>query len=262
MPQMISPAFQFSSRLHSTALDTPFLSLILPAHNEEQRLPPSLEKIRGFLAKQVYPAEVIVVENGSHDRTLEVAREYQSTMPYLRVVQEELRGKGRAVRRGMLEASGEYRFICDVDFSMPVEEVNKFIPPILPDLDIAIASREAPGAVRYGEPAYRHLVGRVFNTMVRLTVLPGLQDTQCGFKCFRGKVADEIFPLQTLMGWSFDVEVLAIARRRGYRITEIPIPWYFDPGSRVRLFKDSYRMAVDLLEIRRRVRSGVYDRTA
>jgi hypothetical protein len=116
-----------------------------------------------------------------------------------------------------------------------------------------------PGARRFEEPAYRHLIGRIFNTMVRWLVLPGLQDTQCGFKCFRGDVAEAVFPLQTLGGMSFDTEVLFIAQQKGFSIKEIPIDWYFDPDSRVRLIQDSVRMAFDLIAIRRNARKGLYD---
>jgi dolichyl-phosphate beta-glucosyltransferase len=241
-------------------LPTPFLSLIIPAHNEEQRLPGALQAMAAFLKEQSYTYEVLVVENGSSDRTYAVACSYSAAMPYLKVVKEEGRGKGLAVRRGMLTATGEYRFYCDVDFSMPVPEINHFIPPALPDMDIAIASREARGAVRYNEPGYRHLMGRVFNTMVRWLALPGLQDTQCGFKCFRAGVAEEIFARQSMNGWSFDVEVLFIARRWGYRIVEVPIPWYYNANSRVRAVADSWNMALSLIDIRRKARRGFYDR--
>jgi glycosyltransferase involved in cell wall biosynthesis len=239
-------------------LNTPFLSIILPAYNEETRLPASLEKIFAFLEKQSYQTEVVIVENGSQDRTLEIANQFAEQHPNLRVISTMERGKGLAVRRGMLEAEGEYRFICDVDLSMPIEEVNLFIPPILPEIEIAIASREAPGAVRIDEPEYRHIIGRIFNTMVKIIALPGLQDTQCGFKCFRKDVAEAIFKKQTLMGWSFDVELLYIAREMGYKIIEVPIHWYFDPGSRVKLFRDSFQMALDLFTIRKNGRLGLY----
>jgi dolichyl-phosphate beta-glucosyltransferase len=179
--------------------------------------------------------------------------------PNLRVGHEAGRGKGLAIRRGMAEARGSYRFVCDVDLSMPVEEINHFLPPALTDFDIAIASREAPGAVRYNEPYYRHLTGRVFNCLIRLLVLPGIQDTQCGFKCFRAAVAEDIFRYQTLTGWSFDVEILHIARQRGYRITEIPIRWHYSPESKIHILRDSWRMFLDLLAIRRNARRGVYD---
>lgn len=159
----------------------------------------------------------------------------------------------------MLAACGQYRFICDADLSMPIEQVNRFLPPQLADVEIAIASRESPGSVRYNEPHYRHLVGRVFNTLVRWMALPGLRDTQAGFKCFRGDIAAELFPLQTIMGWTFDVEVLYIARRRGYRIVEVPIDWYFNADSKVRVWRDSVTMFTDLLAIRRNARRGLYE---
>lgn len=241
-------------------MSEPLLSLIIPAYNEENRLPLSLDRIFAFLAGQPYSAEVLVVENGSQDRTLKIAQEYARRYSNLRVLSLKERGKGRAVQYGMLQASGEYCYMCDVDLSMPVEEINLFLPPALVDFDIAIASREAPGAVRYNEPVYRHLVGRMFNAMIRAVALPGLQDTQCGFKCFRKEVARQLFSRQTLMGWSFDVEVLFIARRRGYRIVEIPIHWHFDPDSKVRVLQDSFRMALDLFKIRLNALRGVYDR--
>ncbi len=241
-------------------MTAPFLSLIFPAHNEEGRLPATLEQTAEFLNGQAYASEIIVVENGSSDRTLEIARAYAEKMPNLRVFHEEQRGKGLAVRRGMLEATGAYRMFLDVDLSMPISEVSRFFPPALPDVEIAIASREAPGAVRYDEPAYRHLVGRGFNLLVRLLALPGLQDSQCGFKCFRGDLAEELFRLQTITGWTFDVEVLFIARRRGYRIIEIPIAWYHNMNSKMRVLEGSVQMFTDLWAIRRNGWLGKYEK--
>ena len=243
-------------------MSVPLLSIVIPAHNEETRLPPSLEKIDSFIRTQPFGIEVVVVENGSHDRTFEIASAYANQHSYLRVIQETQRGKGRAVRTGMQAATGEYRFICDADLSMPIEQVLRFIPPAFSNPAVVIASREAKGAVRYGEPAYRHFIGRVFNTIVRVMALPGLQDTQCGFKCIRGDVAEKIFPLQTLEGMSFDVEVLFIARRMGYPILEAPIDWYFNADSRVRLVQDSLRMFTDLIAIRRNAARGLYGNAA
>jgi dolichyl-phosphate beta-glucosyltransferase len=248
-------------------LSQPFLSIVIPAYNEERRLPTTLEQVFAFLAEQIYSAEVLVVENGSADRTFQIAQDFarQANQRYsdrdlrLRVFSEPNRGKGLAVKRGMLEARGTYRFMCDADFSMPVAEINRFLPPAVEDVDIVIASREAPGAVRHAEPPYRHLVGRIYNFMIRTLALPGLQDTQCGFKCFRGPVADDLFPRQTLSGWSFDVEILFIARQRGYRIVELPIHWYFNPQSHVNVLRDSTRMALDLLAIRLNQARNVYD---
>jgi dolichyl-phosphate beta-glucosyltransferase len=240
-------------------LEQPFLSIIIPALNEEIRLPRTLEQVLQFVTAQPYSTEVLIVENGSQDRTLQIAQDFARQSPHVRVLQNAQRGKGRAVRQGMLAARGEYRFMCDVDFSMPVTEINRFLPPALENYDVAIASREAPGAVRYHEPNYRHIIGRIYNFLIRSIALPGLQDTQCGFKCFRAAVVEELFPLQTLTGWSFDVEVLFIARRRGYEVIEVPIPWYFDSESKIRVARDALRMATDLFTIRLNALRGVYD---
>ena len=236
------------------------LSIIIPAHNEERRLPASLARVQAFLQSQPYESELIVVDSGSTDGTASVVRQAVRRYPRLRLLQEPLPGKGRAVRRGILEAQGAFRFICDTDLSMPIEEVPRFLPPALPQADVAIASREVPGARRHGEPAYRHWVGRIFNTFVRLLAIPDIQDTQCGFKCFRASVAEDLFSVQRLDGWTFDVEVLFIALRRGYRVSEVPIPWYFEPGSRVRIAQDSLGMFLDLFRIRRNWARGLYVR--
>lgn len=237
----------------------PFLSIVIPAYNEESRLPNTLEQIDAFLERQAYTAEVLVVENGSQDRTFEVAQAFAREHPRVSVHQEKGRGKGLAVRRGILEAHGEYRFMCDADLSMPVDEINRFLPPALPGADIVIGSREAPGSVRYNEPQYRHLGGRAVNTMIRLLALPGLNDTQCGFKCFRASVAEELFRLQTLTGWAFDVELLYLARQRGYSIVELPIRWYFNPESKLNVFQDAVKMGMDILTIHWNKLRGVYD---
>lgn len=239
----------------------PFLSIIIPAYNEGNRLPETLQAVEQFILQQSFTSEVIVVENGSRDNTYQIAAEFARQRPDFRVLHNDLPGKGRAVQRGMLEAKGDYRFFADADFSMPIENILDFLPPNL-DVPIAIASREAPGAVRYNEPAFRHFTGRAFNTLIRLLVLPNLQDTQCGFKLFRADVVKQIFPFQTLMGWSFDVELLYIATLRSLPIHEIPIPWYFNPESKVSVLRDSWRMFTDLLAIRRNHSLGRYDGTA
>lgn len=236
----------------------PFLSIIIPAYNEEGRLPTTLAEIEAYLRDQPYSAEVLVVENGSWDRTYEIAQHFASQHSNFQVLHEARRGKGLAIRRGILEAKGEYRFMCDTDLSMPVSEINRFFPPVLKDFDVAIASREASGAVRYHEPAYRHLGGRLINLMIRLLILPGLNDTQCGFKCFRASVAEDLFRRQTLTSWSFDIEILYIAQQRGFKIIEIPIPWYFNPLSKLNPVSDALRMGRDILTVRRNHRRGLY----
>jgi dolichyl-phosphate beta-glucosyltransferase len=236
---------------------TVFLSVIIPAHNEENRLPDTLEQVLRFLDVQSFTSEVIVVENGSSDNTLGVAQKFAGQHKRVRVLQSE-RGKGTAVKHGMLAAQGEYRFMCDADLSMPVEEISKFIPPALEDIDIAIASREAKGAVRYNEPPYRHLGGRGINFLIQLLILPGLNDTQCGFKCFRADVAEKLFNKQTLTGWSFDIEVLYIARRYGYHTHEIPIHWYHDAETKVRALPDAIRMFQDIFRIHANAWRGFY----
>jgi len=240
-------------------LKQPLLSIVIPAHNEEKRLPPTLEQVFAFLDKQDYEAEVLVIENGSTDQTYVLAQSFAARRRNLRVIRAEGRGKGLAVRQGMLEARGQYRLMCDADLSMPVEEIAKFLSSPASGFDIVIASREAPGAVRYDEPVIRHLGGRAINLLIRLLILPGLQDTQCGFKCFRAAVADDLFKRQTLMGWSFDIELLFVARRHGYRIIEIPIDWYYRAESKVNALRDATRMIRDIFQIHANARRGIYD---
>lgn len=241
-------------------MNPPFLSIIIPAHNEETRLPQTLEQALAFLKTQNYPSEILVVENGSSDRTFEVAQEFTQRHPTLRVIRETERGKGLAVRRGMLEARGQYRFMCDADLSMSIEQVNRFLPPHSQNVDVAIGSREAAGAVRFDEPPYRHIGGRAINFAIRVLILPGLQDTQCGFKCFTAEAAEKIFPRQTLAGWSFDIELLYIARRLGLTVREIPIHWRFSPETKLSAVQDALRMVRDIFRIHRNARRGDYDR--
>jgi glycosyltransferase involved in cell wall biosynthesis len=236
-----------------------FLSIIIPAYNEENRLPGTLEQMIRFFEKQSFTFEIVIIENGSVDGTFQVAQEFAQKHKTVRVIQNDQRGKGRAIQRGIKETQGEYLFMCDADLSMPIEEITKFIPPQLSKVDIVIGSREAPGAVRYNEPPYRHITGRVFNALIRWLVLPDLQDTQCGFKCIRADIARDIFPYQTLTGWAFDVELLYIARHHGYQIVEVPIHWYFNADSKISVVRDSLRMFLDLLLIRRNARRGLYD---
>jgi dolichyl-phosphate beta-glucosyltransferase len=244
----------------------PYLSIIIPAYNEEKRLPPALTRIADFLHSQPYRAEVLVVENGSTDRTSAVVEEFCAA--HLRdeesfdvVLLHSAKGKGNAVKHGVMAACGEYLLVTDTDLAVPIEEAVRFLPPQLDPqrYAIAIASREIKGAVRHEEPAYRHFMGRVFNLLVRWMAVPGIHDTQCGFKCFSRAAAHLVFPLQRINGWGFDVELLAIAQHHGLGILEIPVHWYYGADSRVRPIHDTVTMVADLLQIRRNRRAGLYD---
>jgi len=239
-------------------LTQPFLSIIIPAHNEERRLSQTLEQVFAFLETQPYSAEVIVVENGSTDRTLAIAQEYALRYPALHVIHEEQRGKGNAVRRGMLAARGAYRFMCDADLSMSIDQLPLFLPPAA-QADLMIASREARGAERIGEPLYRHLGGRLINLAIRLLILPGMHDTQCGFKCFTADAAQRLFSRQTLIGWSFDIEILYLARRYRLTIQEVPIRWRFDAATKLSVIRDALRMIRDIFVIHANALRGCYD---
>lgn len=236
----------------------PFLSIVIPAYNEESRLPASLDKVVEYAHSKDFAVEVVVVDNNSRDQTGAIIQQYAMKFPVIRGLFEGTQGKGAAVRTGMLAAQGHYRFICDADLSMPITEVDKFLPPTLDEYDIAIGSREAPGAVRYNEPWHRHLMGRVFNTIVRWFAIPSLQDTQCGFKMFSSEATENLFPLQTMNGWSFDVEILYAARLWGYKIVEVPINWYYGENTRISPVRDSIDMFIEVFKIRRNGRRGMY----
>jgi dolichyl-phosphate beta-glucosyltransferase len=245
----------------------PFVSIIIPAYNEEKRLPGSLHRIAEFLRVQNYLSEILVVENGSIDRTSAVVKEFcvacvSPDDPFQVHLLHSEKGKGVAIKNGMLAGQGDYLVMCDTDLAVPIEEINKFLPPALnPDeYDIAIASREVVGAVRHGEPLYRHLMGRVFNLLVHMLLISNIHDTQCGFKCFSRVAAQTIFPLQHIDSWGFDVETIWIALHHKLKIVEIPVTWQYGADSRVRPLQDTVGMMADLLRIRRYDRLGLYDK--
>jgi glycosyltransferase involved in cell wall biosynthesis len=235
------------------------LSIIIPAYNEAQRLPAAIDLLTSYLDRHPSRVEVLIVENGSTDATPQLADAVAKRDGRFRALHTSRAGKGLAVRTGMLAGTGSVVVFCDVDFSMPIEEVDSLVGAVESGADVAIASREVSGARRIGEPGRRHFMGRIFNGLVRVLALPGLQDTQCGFKAFRLDVARDLFTRSVLDGWAFDVEVLYVARRRGYRICEVPIIWRYDPSSRVRPFRDTMAMLRELMQIRRNARSGRYE---
>lgn len=251
--------------MKDTVKQQPALSIVIPAYNEAARLPTSLDALRHYLAALPYPSEIVVADDGSTDDTSAVVKRLIGAWPaspLLRLISGPHAGKGGAVRSGVLVATGDYIALADADFSMPVEEFDRFKPEVLGAYDVAIGSREAIGARRYAEPLHRHLMGRVFNTLVQILLLPGIQDTQCGFKCLRREVAHELCRQQTITGWGFDVELLYMARKRGYSIREVPISWHYMPGSRISPLRDTVTMLRDILTIRANGKRGLYDTLA
>ena len=230
------------------------LSIVIPAFNEERRLPATLHRLATFLAGQPWTWEIRVADDGSTDETARVIEEAARRTPGIVVQREPHRGKGGAVRAGLMAARGRYRFMCDADLSMPPEELPRFLPPALPAFDVAIGTREGSGSRRVGEPLRRHITGRCFNYVIQLLVARGISDTQCGFKMFTAESVRAIFPHTTLDGWAFDVEVLCIARALNLRIVEVPIEWHHRNESQVSVVRDSWRMLRDVLKVRARVR--------
>ena len=236
----------------------PFLSIVIPAYNEEMRIAQTLDTVVKYLQGQDYSWEVVVADDGSQDGTASLVEAAAKANPGVRLVRLSHGGKGSAVRSGMLEACGKYRFLADADLSMPIEQLERFLPSRLTDFDIAIGSREAPDARRFHEPFRRHLMGRAFNLMVRLLAVKGLTDTQCGFKCFESHAAETLFTVQRAQGFGFDVEILFLAQRLGMRIKEVPIDWYYHEGSKVKPVRDSFLMLKDLLSVRWNFTKGKY----
>lgn len=235
-----------------------YLSVVIPAYNEQRRIVTTIEQLIKYLKAQDYQWEIIVANDGSTDSTEDLIRDCATRDPRVSLLSLTHGGKGWAVQQGMLKAQGTFRFLCDADLSMPVECLPEFLPPIRDEFDIVIGSREVTGAVRYQEPRRRHIMGRIFNWLVRLLAVPGIYDTQCGFKLFTQESAQILFTMQTLKGFGFDVEILFLARKMGMQISEIPIPWYYNADSKVRPLLDSFNMARDLLSIRWRHAIGGY----
>ena len=239
-------------------MSTCYLSVVIPAYNEEDRLPDTLVKVDAYLSRQSYDWEIIVSDDGSEDDTAAVVRNAAIHTANLRLLTLPHRGKGSAVKHGMLAAKGQHRFLCDADLSMPIELLETLLPPRAPTTDIVIGSREAPGARRIGEPLRRWLMGRLFNAMTQLLAVPGISDTQCGFKVFNASAAQTLFPLQTLDGFAFDAELLFLARRLGLSIGEVGIEWHYRTESKVRPLRDGWRTLRDLLVVRWRWFTRVY----
>ena len=232
----------------------PYLSVVIPAYNEEMRISETVRQVVSYLGAQGYDWEIIVADDGSSDDTARLTVEAAGGDPRVRVLSLSHGGKGWAVRNGMLAAAGEFRLLCDADLSVPIAQVERLLPGGGSGADVAVGSREAPGAARYGEPGRRHMMGRVYNALARRLAAPGLADTQCGFKCYRGAAAALLFGEATINGFSYDVEVIHLARRSGMTVTEIGVDWHYREHSKVRPFRDAISMTLDLLRIRWRHR--------
>jgi glycosyltransferase involved in cell wall biosynthesis len=240
------------------------LSIVVPAYNEELRLSPTLARLHRYLSTQPLRYEIIVVDDGSKDGTCALVEKTATEMPNLRLVrQTPNRGKGAAVRMGMLAARGQIRVMCDADGSMPPEQLPALLAPIIACKSaISIGSRYAPGAkTDVHQPRYRVLWSRLCNKVIQRSLVPGVRDTQCGFKAFTAEAARDLFAVARIDGWAFDLEILALARRRGIGITEVGVEWSDDGRSRVNPLKDMWKVISEAVAIRRNLRHGVYEQT-
>jgi len=237
-----------------------FLSIIIPAYNEEKRLLPTLDQICKYLSRQNYPYEVIVVDDGSTDNTLQIAGDFANSNGHIVVLTNgQNRGKGYTVRNGMLSAKGKYVFFTDADLSTPIEELEKCLPYLINSHDVIIGSRSLPNSdIIVHQPRYREIMGKTFNFIVNMLLLRGIVDTQCGFKGFKKEVVKKVFNRCKIDGFSFDVEALYLSRKFNYKIKEIPIRWRNSALSKVRPVKHSIQMFKDLINIKIKDFKGCY----
>ena len=234
--------------------DSIYLSIVVPAYNEEKIISTTLQRLEAYQKIKGQPWEILIVNDGSADKTAAQVEEFiRSTgVSNVRLLSfEKNRGKGAVVRDGMLQARGQYVLLADADLAMPIKESDKLICQIDFGADIAIGSRALrEDGLDSKQSMKRRISGRVFNLIVQALLLPGIHDTQCGFKCFRRETAQDLFASQKLDGFSFDVEILYLARKKKYKITEVPVMWRQGEKSSVSLFRDSLRMLKDLFRIK------------
>ena len=237
-------------------MSEPFLSVVVPVLNEEACIASFIDRMRTEVSRLVPSWEIVAVDDGSTDRTRDIVEAHARQDQRVRLVRMDHRGKGAAVKRGLLEARGEWRFMADADLAMPPDNLARFLDVTRngPPPDLAIGSREAAGAKRIGEPWSRHAIGRVFNWVVRSLAVPGIQDTQCGFKLLHAGAVGRIVPHLTVDGFAFDVEMLMLARRAGLTVREVGITWYARPETRVSLGRGGAAF-LDILKIRWRLAS-------
>jgi dolichyl-phosphate beta-glucosyltransferase len=239
---------------------TPDLSIVIPAYNEESRITSTIRDIVGYCRTRPLSFELILVDDGSQDGTSAVGTLLSAGFPEVRVITlAPNHGKGYAVRTGVMSAVGQSILFTDADGATPISEVERLAAALESGADIAIGSRAVRGTgVQVHAKLYRRLIGRSFHFLVERLADAGVKDTQCGFKLFRSQVAHDLFSRVRMNGFSFDVEVLLMARERGYRVAEVPVNWAHQPGSKISLTLDSLRMAADLVRIRTRCFRGEY----
>jgi len=229
--------------------NNPEFSVIIPAYNEEDRLQNTLNKIINFFDNLKKNYEIIVVDDGSKDNTSKVAEEYQKVKL---IKQEKNSGKGAAVRKGMLEATGKFRIFTDADLSTPIYEFTKLYQKYQEGYDICLGSRAVDySLIKVHQPFYREFMGKTFNKIVQLLVIKGIKDTQCGFKGFSNTAANKVFENAKIDGFGFDVEIIYLANKLNLKIIEIPVEWYNDERSKVKPIKDSIKMFKEILKIRK-----------
>ena len=240
----------------------PSYSIVIPAYNESGRIPATLQAVVACIRQKNWFAEVIVVNDGSRDRTAEVVRAFAASAPEVRLLENPgNRGKGYSVRNGLLHALGEIVMFTDADLSAPIEEAQGLFDAIAEGADIAIGSRWLESKRQtIRQPLYRQLFGRLFNGMTRAVMGLHFADTQCGFKAFTRAAAQTVFQLQTIDRWGFDPEILFIALKRGYTIREVPVSWAHDERTRISYLKDGSRMLQDLAQVRWNALLGRYGR--
>lgn len=235
------------------------ISIIIPVYNEQNRISKTLTTLTDYLSTQGYLWEILIVDDGSRDNTVnEVNAHLEDSR--IKLINLPHNGKGAAIKQGMLSASGKIRMMCDADMAMPVNYIADFISEISDKQhDVVIGSRQISGSKRFNESDFRHLIGRIYNFWIKLFLISDYLDTQCGFKAFTEQSANQIFSLQQLEGFGFDVEILVIARLKALKTKELPIEWHHDEESKVNPVLDSIRMFLDTIKIKVGVYSGKYN---
>ncbi len=238
----------------------PRFSVIIPAFNEARRLPVYLEKVLAYFDSLSVAYEVIVVDDGSTDGTSAIVQHFREQNANVRLIRlQQNHGKGHAVKTGMLEASGQLRLFADADGATPIAELQRLVHEIEGGADVAVASRALrTDTCTVQTRLSRKMIGSVYNFIVRMLAVGGISDTQCGFKLFSAEPATAVFPLQCIDGFGFDVELLFICRKKGYRIAEVPVNWADVQGTKVKVLRDSVRMFGDVLKIRFNDLRGMY----